>query len=78
MKNVQLANRTFESHTEIMEAVADSFLGNEETISSNYDGKCISVHSLSDDNNEGETIEWYCDTIHYNNDGSILSVDIDC
>jgi len=78
MKNIQLADRVFESSNEIMEAVADSFLQDESVISSNYNGQYISVHSLCEDDEDGETIEWYCDTIHHNNDGSISSVDIDC
>ena len=79
MKTVNLNNRVFESHTEIMNAVALALESNENVISANWNGHSIDVHEIDVDGEE-DSIEWFCDNINYNSDmeGSITSVNIDC
>jgi hypothetical protein len=78
MKTINLNNREFNSHREMMEAVAIALEENDSVISANYNGQSIDVHEL-DENGEDDSIEWFCERIHYiGENNAIEKVDIDC
>lgn len=61
------------SETKLEQAIEKAIEKDNEVVSCNFDGEAFVTHYQDED-----VIEWYVDTIHFNENGSIKSVDLDC